>query len=176
MQLYSVSTLTNVHASDTRVVSFCVVIVWINVFSQRLKKLKCSLNKNTICPGKKFGVLYIHIWGGHSQLWCHIFIYGVALHLLHENMIYLSGEASVDYPFLYNTAIRPWWEVHCFLLYKRWKDLILLTSSLPHLLLMYTSLYNSPFTATLEVVIPCLWSWNYNLLFMPKWAYTVSMR
>lgn len=55
-------------------------------------------------------------------------------------MIYLSGEAGVDSPFHYMTVITPRWVVHCF--HKRWKD-ILLTSSLPHLVLMYASLCNS---------------------------------
>lgn len=76
----------------------------------------------------------------YSHLWCHAFIYGMALHLLHKNMIYLSGEAGVDSPFHYVTVITPWWVVHCF--HKRWKD-VLLTSSLPQLVLMYTSLCNS---------------------------------
>ncbi len=71
MQLYPLSALTKVH--HEAVVSFHVVIVRISVLSQHLKKCGCSLNRNRICPGNKFGVLYIHIGA------C-IHIYGV-MHL-----------------------------------------------------------------------------------------------
>lgn len=72
-------------------------------------------------------------------------------------------QAGVDSLFHYRAVITAWWEVLCF--YKRWKDLVLLSSSAPHPLLMHASLYNSLFTTTLEVAVPCLRSWNHHRLF-----------